>query len=574
MHPIVDGLLKEFSNSFELSEKEESKKLEYLVNYLITSQNNLRIDPRDITSADDDAGLDGISILIDDQLVTSIEEVADMFEVNKKRSIKIILTQVKSSEQFRKEEVASFGQGVAIFLDEQSTFPQGEFNQLRKEILFYIFNHPGKIKNNRPDIEIYFCTTGSYKAEQEIAGSIFSIKTMVESLSYFNNVTVEAIDTEKIIKLKNTLDLDYEAKIEVQEYFPIMESSLITSSFLALVNAKEFIDKLIINEEKQDVKSNIFDENIRSFLGSDTPVNDKIHSSLQNDENRKIFSILNNGITVIASELAYSNSKKIVDITNYQIINGCQTSNVLFLNKDLLDDECSIIVKFIQTDNRDIINKIIASTNSQTYIEDNAFLSLNDKTRMVQAYFNAKNQVSNEKIYFERRINEYKDMPAQSSRIFDLKLVSRAYNAMFLNNPHSSSRYINKIFEGDKLFKSDDAEGYYYIATLCLYKINSLINSKKFNHPAFLKWHFLYSFKYLALKKVKGFEPNSNKARKNIEEMCKILMNKKSFEALVSEFDGILSSIPDKTSDSVKRQKFSQEIKALILKEISKNSGS
>lgn len=564
MHPIIEGLLGEFSKNFELTNEIESKKLEYFVNYLITSQSGSRVDPLDITSEDDDAGLDGISILIDEQIITHLDEVIDMFDVSKKRNVKIILTQVKSSEKFKKEEIDSFRAAIMNFLQDGSDYPQGEFNKSRNEILYHIFSHPGRIKNNRPDIEVYFSTTGNYKAEVEIKGSLLAIKREIENQSYFNNIIVEPIDREKIIKLKNTIDADYEAKVEIREYFPITGTSLIDNSFLALVNAKEFVSKLIVNEEGTGVKSNIFDENIRSFLGTDTPVNEKIQSSLQDNKDRDIFAILNNGITVIASELSYSNGKKIVDIANYQIINGCQTSNVLFVNKDLLDNNCSIIVKFIQTDNKDIVNKIISSTNSQTYIEDNAFLSLNDKTKMVQVFFDTKNQNSSEKIYFERRINEYKDISAQQSRIFDLKSVARAYNSMFLNNPHSSSRYINQIFKSNSLFKSDDAEGYYYIATLCLYKFNVLINSKKFNHPSFLKWHFLFAFKYLALKKIKGFEPNGNQASKNIESMYKILTDKNKFEKIVTEFEAIIYNIPDITNDSVKRQKLAQDIQNII----------
>ena len=48
-----------------------------------------------------------------------------------------------------------------------------------------------------------------------------------------------------------------------------------------------------------------------------------------------------------------------MDLVNYQIINGCQTSNTLAQNVDFLDDTVNVVVRFIESPNNDISTDII-----------------------------------------------------------------------------------------------------------------------------------------------------------------------------------------------------------------------
>ena len=74
---------------------------------------------------------------------------------------------------------------------------------------------------------------------------------------------------------------------------------------------------------------------------------------------------LNNGVTVVANGANYF--KKKFTITDYQIVNGCQTSNVLFKNKDNdALDGVQIPLRLIITADNQVRNDIILSTNNQT----------------------------------------------------------------------------------------------------------------------------------------------------------------------------------------------------------------
>lgn len=567
MHTVIRGLVESFSKNFSLDKSYDlAKQFEFFVNYLLVAPktSDIHLQPVDITTGDDDASLDGIAILIDGELVTSVQMAEDILQSSRRQlEVKIILTQIKSGEAFEKREITNFMSGVINFLEQESFYPEGELNAINHQILFYILANVRNIKNNLPDIEVYYVTSGTYRDTKELKGALNLIDKKIEEKTYFHSIKVEAIGRQKIIELHDNLSKDFTSRIKVEELFAIPATEKIPQSYLAMVKAKDYVNDILINKEEgnSSLRLNIFDENIRAYLGENIDVNQNIQSSLSNDKNKSIFSVLNNGITIIAPSIVFSPSEKTIELTNYQIINGCQTSNVLFDNKELLTDDVRIIVKFISTKDNETINTIIASTNSQSHIDENAFLSLKDKAKLVQRYFmtmESKNTDEN-KIYFERRKNEFRNIVSLSSKIFDLRTVVQAYNAMFLNEPSNSSRYVKKIFEDKELFLEDDDESYYYVATFCLYKVNVMINSKKFKY-GLLKWHFLYIFKFLALNKINNFERNSNKAGKNSEDLLKILKDKVRFEEIINEFNSIVEKISTPTIDIIKRQKYANDL--------------
>jgi hypothetical protein len=95
-------------------------------------------------------------------------------------------------------------------------------------------------------------------------------------------------------------------------------------------------------------------------------VNLKIEETLKSD-NPHLFSVLNNGVTIVANEIKISGDK--CTLFDFQIVNGCQTSNILYQNR-ILDtlSNMNIPIKLIATDD-DIKSKITVSTNSQTAVK-------------------------------------------------------------------------------------------------------------------------------------------------------------------------------------------------------------
>src|SRR5690606_19059531 len=124
----------------------------------------------------------------------------------------------------------------------------------------------------------------------------------------------------------------------------------IPQSYIGIANALEFVESVISGGEG-NLNHRVFEENIRSYLGKTNLVNEKIQATLEDINKKDLFSVLNNGITIVTPELTLTPNTKEISLTNYQVINGCQTSNTLFHNKHLLTGSVNVIIKFIESAN-------------------------------------------------------------------------------------------------------------------------------------------------------------------------------------------------------------------------------
>lgn len=568
MHIILKNHTNELANDFGHHDLIESKKFEMFCNYCTISKHFLgRFDPLDVTTDEDDASIDGLVIIIDGDLVRTPDDAIEIFKTHKTNlSAEVIITQAKTGEAFKKEEISNFKLGIEDYLSLDPKLPNGKLNQDSIEIFKILLNNLNKIKNRRPNAHVYYCTTGVYNAEREIKASFEIIERYVNASEFFYTVSVNALGRGEILKLYAELTEKNEAKLRLIDYFGMPEMPGIPQSYVAVVNAKVFVESLL-TDTSGNLRQSVFEENVRSFLGEQNDVNSAIQETLRNAEKKSLFSVLNNGITIVSPELTLTPNTKEIHLVNYQVINGCQTSSTLFENQLYLTDSVNVVVKFIESPENDSSSDIIAATNSQSDIPKEAFFGLRSKAKLVQKYFNAQNQNSQpeNQIFFERRQGEYKSSGYQSTRIFDVREVARCYAAMFLDAPHNSARYVSRIFNtgGDSLFKDQDHEAYYYAAALTLYKYQSLINGKKIGAPNYtkLRWHIIQIFKWLCHGKVDVPLPNSKKAESYATKIISTLnSDTKPYIKIFEQCQNIIDQVGIPTDDAIKRGRFTSDL--------------
>jgi AIPR protein len=578
MHIILKNHTNELSSDFEHQDLSESKKFEMFCNYCCVSKHFLgRFDPLDVTTDEDDASIDGIAIIIDGDLVRTPDDALEVFKTHKTNlSAEIVITQAKTGESFKKDEISNFKIGIEDYLSLDPKLPNGKLNKESIDIFKILLNNLNKIKNRRPNVRVYYCTTGVYSAEKEIKASFEIIERYITLSEFFNTVSVKPMGRGEILKLYAELTEKNEAKLRVIDYFGMPEMPGIPQSYVAVVNAKIFVESLLVDTAGNLMQS-VFEENVRSFLGEQNDVNSAIQETLRNAEKKSLFSVLNNGITIVAPELTLTPNTKEIHLANYQIINGCQTSSTLFENMPHLTDSVNVVVKFIESPENDSSSDIIAATNSQSDIPKEAFFGLRSKAKLVQKYFNAQNQncQPENKIFFERRQGEYKNSGHQSTRIFDVREVARCYAAMFLDAPHNSARYVSRIFtaRSDSLFKDQDHEAYYYASALVLYKYQSLINSKKIGAPNYtkLRWHIIQMFKWVCHGKVDVPQPNSKKAEVYAAKIISTLnSDKRPYIQIFEKCQSIIDQVGIPTDDTLKREKYTVDLMNATLAALSK----
>lgn len=135
---------------------------------------------------------------------------------------------------------------------------------------------------------------------------------------------------------------------------------------------------------------------------------------------------------------------------NFQIVNGCQTSHILFEKQDIINDETKIVLKIIQTSALGVMNKIIEATNSQTEVKDEAFESLKEFHRHLQEFYKANEAKVKFPLYYERRSKEYRNDPQiKSYQIINLSKQIKAYVSTELRQPHSTHRYFGELLRSN-----------------------------------------------------------------------------------------------------------------------------
>jgi len=185
----------------------------------------------------------------------------------------------------------------------------------------------------------------------------------------------------------------------------------------------------------------------------------------------------------------------------------------------------------------------------------------------VQKYFKAQIEIVAQEnfVYFERRQGEYKHSGLQSTRIFDVRELARCYAAMFLDLPHNAARYVATIFSasGERLFREDDHESYYYVACLALYKYQTLINGRKNNAQNYIKfrWHIIQLFKWMCVGSMDTPPPNSKKAQAYASKLIDSLNSgSRSYIKIFERCQKIVDDVGSPTDDELKRGKFTQEL--------------
>lgn len=332
------------------------------------------------------------------------------------------------------------------------------------------------------------------------------------------------------------------------------------------MRAKEFIDQILVDGNGR-LRQRIFEDNVRDFLGSADDVNQEMADTLLDQVKQKRFGILNNGITMISPDVRVGSLE--ISIRDFQIVNGCQTSNVLFENRDSIGADATIMLKLIETSDAAVIDDIVRSTNRQAKVEENQFLATLDAVKALERYFEARGTEDDLRLYFERRKNQFSHQEnVKAIRVFDIKEIARCVAAMFLDKPDIASRYPNRLTSEMRaqVFEPSYQEEVYHAAAYTLYRLRILMSNNRIEQRySKLRWHIIMAIKYYICGDA---VPNisSSKIKDKCEEIEAFMS--KGDDGTVNAIRDLCASIvdiDDITRDKLKGSSLAQDVKAKAL---------
>lgn len=486
MDRITKSYIDSFSNIFSLDKNiNESTRFEHFVNYTLIEPktcNSINLEEINI-GIDGTIGIDGFAIILNNELILSVEELEDFIKTNKLIYGEVIFIQSKTSSNFDSKEVSNFGLSVNDFISE---IPKYNWSNVAKEKI-ELFNKLVEYISDfeeKPICNLYYACLGIDGKDQNVYAKKEEIIPQLEMHNIFSEINFELIDRLKLQekyknigrKIKKTFDFSQRITL------PIIDD--VKESYLGLINGQTVI--ALMSDEDGNSIPNVFYDNVRDYQGENR-VNIEIQSTLKEDY-KNSFSILNNGITIVAEEL--DTTRNDFTITNYQIINGCQTANVLFHNKELVDEKIQVSLKLIISNNQDVISRVIRSTNSQTEIKAQDLLAYSNFQKRLEDYYNTFS--GQNRLYYERRSKQYNSTSIERSRIIDKTLQIKVLGSFFFDKPNLATRYFGTLFSEfkDSIFKDSDNFIPYYTAAYIFYKIESMFNSGEISSK-YKKFKFL-----------------------------------------------------------------------------------
>ncbi len=440
--------------------------------------------------ADEQAPLDCVAVMVDGRLVDSPEEVDELLEEARESvSIALVMVRASRSNRFDPERIGAFVDAACGFLRGDSVAGDGEEGGLggglgdRRALLGHVITQAEALDlSARIGVWAYLAALGAWDGDAAKEIELRRARDTIGATPWITDVEVEAVDKSRILDMMATSlplragDVDDPAEIDIEDYearlpagglIPLPRIGAVGAGYCGHVPVGAFLS-LLEREDGQGLREAIFTQNVRGYQG-DRGVNERIRGTLAGPD-RAEFLLRNNGVTVVADTL--DRDGRDVRLTNYQIVNGLQTSTVIYKMRDQLRDagDVHVPVKLVATTNNTVRRAIIDATNRQTPITGAALFAACEKALSIESYFFERMRSGGPTLFLERRPGQYPK--SFEGRRVSLEDLLRAYYAVFLEAPQIAEKGFAAIagdVDDGLLAPSLTAEPYYVAARiLCL----------------------------------------------------------------------------------------------------------
>lgn len=464
MNVVLNSLLKKHCHAFDLTGS-ETENFEHFINYIVVKNHVTQsFDPAIVCTEKGELAIDGIAIIAEDNLVTSPQEIEDIFSLKKKDiTVDFIFIQSKTSEKFDAAEISLFFGAVKNFFDDSSKINNTPQLVKFKKIIHFIFDNCEKLYTN-PRIKICYASAGCWQNDGNLLDIINTSISEMERKHIFSDIRFIPYDSDKITDAFRMIKNSVSKRLQMDQAAIIPATSNVEEAYIGVVKCIDYLN--LVTDQDGNLMTNLFEDNVRYFQGFN-PVNCEIANTLLSEEKQKDFAFYNNGITIVANEIRRTGA--FFNLSNFQVVNGCQTSFVLFNQKSIIKPDSYVIVKLVEAKNSDFSSLIVKASNRQTPVTNEAFEILRDFHKNLEEAYAA--YPSDFRLYYERRSKQYDSVDINRGKIVTLSVQVFSYIAMFLAEPQSTHRYYGELLASNKnrIFREGDVYNQYCISALFLF---------------------------------------------------------------------------------------------------------
>lgn len=532
MNPVVTAQLGDFKNSNPGMFDRDSEYFE--VFSIFSIENGIlgeNVDPFDVHLKGDEFGVDGVAILVQGALCKDTDDCASIFSVGNGHSAEFHFFQSKTSEKMDYGDVSKFIDGVYDFFTDNVLLTGGQIDDLLavKEVVY-----SSSTKNN-PKIRCFYITTGSDKVADPIEILISAGKRRLEELNIFDEVEISCVGAKQIQAGYRSATNSNSATLNFPKALTLPDHESVDEAYVGYIQADQLLEIVLTAGDAEGnrlVNRAVFYDNVRDF-NPDSEINKSIAADLRSG-GAASFVFKNNGVTVVAKSIARKGD--VFTLEDYQVVNGCQTTNVLASNMDYASS-INVPLRLIGSKNGDFVSSIIIGTNKQNEVRADQFWALLPFMKDLEEYCQSKE--GDGKIYVERRENQYRNVSVERSRIMKPSDLMKAAAAMFFFQPNRAARDhrgIRSEFK-DKIFLSSHSVELYHLAAYASYRFGYLVRTSKVARArAIYKYYCLFALIRGIWDKPNILDASKRDQKKVLESALKVLADDDAFVAHIDQF--------------------------------------
>ncbi len=516
MDLITKSLLDEFAREHGLDALDEAKQFEHFASYItVRRQYSETFDSSDIVTGDGETGIDGVAIIVNGSLITDIEALSELADHTSALDVIFVFVQAVRSASFDGAKIGNFAYGVRSFFE--ATPAEVVNNDSIKEaaaIKTAIYDRSSKFRRGNPLCCLYYVTTGIWTGDQNLEARRLTAISDLQTTNLFKEAKFFPVGASDIQRLYRQTKHAISRNFTFSNKSVVPEVQGVSQAYLGTLTARELLR--ILRDEDGDLIGNLFYDNVRDWQDYNE-VNSEIRETLRSGIKDR-FVLMNNGVTIIARSLTPTGNHFVIE--DFQVVNGCQTCHVLFDEADNIDDSVVIPLRLIATQDEAVIHSIVRATNRQTEVKEEQFFAVTEFAKTLEEFF--KTFQDSHKLFYERRSCQYDNLPIEKTRIVTPANLIRAFAAMFLDEPHRTTRNYAALREkvGREIFVHGHKLQPYYLAAWTLYRLEYFFRSGRLEakyKPA--RYHILLAVRILANP---ATPPRMNSH--DMEDYCNALM--------------------------------------------------
>jgi hypothetical protein len=561
MDRVTESFLSEFAVEHELGGVSPDKQFEHLAAFITVRRhyNGETFDTDEIhMGGGGDTGLDAVGILVNGSLVTDIESLGEHVDLSGHLDVSFIFVQADRGSSFEGKKISDFGFGVKDFFAPAPKLTRNKWVKDAAAIMEALYKSGTKFRPGNPVCRLYYVTTGTWVNDNDLESRRQAVEDDLRSLQIFRDVSYSCLGAEGVQQLYRQTKNAVTSEFTFSHRTLLPEIRGVTEAYIGYVPLSEFIS--IVSDESGELLGSIFYENVRDWQDYTADVNKEIRDTVMSDDKDR-FVIMNNGITMITRAMRPLRRERF-QIEDFQIVNGCQTTHVLFEHADYADDSVLIPLRIIATQDEGVVKSIIKGTNRQTKVDDDQFFALTDFAEQLEDYFQTFPE--QHRLYYERRSGQYVRMNLHTTRIVPHKTLVRAVGSMFMEVPHQTIRRYQSLREsiGRDIFAKGQRLEPYYVSALALYKLEVNFRMERLDRKLLnARYHILLAMRYLA-NAAPLPRMNSHEMERYCDRIKDILWDNSRADSLCARAAKVIEKVANGNlnNDNVRTQPFTEGV--------------